>query len=211
MSSTTTSSTTTMSPTTTRSDRLAPLVGARIRRIDLPEPDLVALTVALESPDGTRDEAVLLLSFSASLPGLGLASERPKGAPASAFCQLLRKHLEGGVVVTIERDRHDDHAAHTSRPRASQPRARGGQPRPRHGRARARAARAGARALAARALAAADGGLTRGPRGRGPRARDGARGRRSRRRDPRAPRLAVQARQAPRAARARRGEGPRAE
>lgn len=91
-----------MSSTTTTSDRLAPLLGARIRRIDLPEVDLVAMTVALESTEGARDEAILLLSFSAAHPGLGLTASRPKGAPASAFCQLLRKHLEGGVIVAID-------------------------------------------------------------------------------------------------------------
>ncbi len=91
-----------MSSTTTRSDRFAPLVGARVRRIDLPEADLVALTIALDVTGGPRDEAVLLLSFSASLPGLGLVPERPEGAPANALCQLLRKHLESSVFVAIE-------------------------------------------------------------------------------------------------------------
>ncbi|MFO0709595.1 MAG: NFACT RNA binding domain-containing protein [Sandaracinus sp.] len=93
-----------MSSTTTRSERLALLEGARIRRIDLPEPDLACLSVALDAPDGPREERALLLSFSPSEPGVGLARERPRGAPASAFCQLLRKHLEGAVLVALDEE-----------------------------------------------------------------------------------------------------------
>jgi predicted ribosome quality control (RQC) complex YloA/Tae2 family protein len=107
----------------TRSEALlTPLVGARIRRIDLPERDLVALTLSLEArepdardpevQDETRSEGVpvarttevLLLSFAASAPAVGLVRERPPGPPASAQCRLLRKHLENAVLVGAERE-----------------------------------------------------------------------------------------------------------
>ena len=90
-----------MSSTTTRSDRFAPLEGARVRRIDVPETDLPALNVSLEAPGGAREDAVVLLSFSFAHPGLGLVAERPRGVPATSFCMLLRKHLEGAVLVAI--------------------------------------------------------------------------------------------------------------
>jgi predicted ribosome quality control (RQC) complex YloA/Tae2 family protein len=94
----------TMTSTTTKSEEFAPLEGARVRRIDVPESDLAALTVSLEGTGGPRVEAVLLLSFAPAHPGLGLVLERPRGAPATSFCMLLRKHLEGAVLVTIEGD-----------------------------------------------------------------------------------------------------------
>jgi len=84
------------------SEALAPLVGARIRRIDLPGDDLAALSVSLDAGGGSHLSRVLLFSLSTRVPGLGLVEERPHGAPASAFCQLLRKHLEGAVVVGAE-------------------------------------------------------------------------------------------------------------
>lgn len=71
------------------------LTGARIRRIDMPDPALVALTLALESL-GPR---VLLLSFRARSPGLGFVPDRPTGAPAGSTCRLLRKHLENAVIT----------------------------------------------------------------------------------------------------------------
>jgi predicted ribosome quality control (RQC) complex YloA/Tae2 family protein len=91
-----------MTSTTTRSELFAPLEGARVRRIDVPENDLAALTVSLESQGGAREEAVLVLSFSAAHPGLGLVADRPRGVPATSFCMLLRKHLEGAVLVAVE-------------------------------------------------------------------------------------------------------------
>jgi predicted ribosome quality control (RQC) complex YloA/Tae2 family protein len=87
---------------TTRSELFAPLEGARVRRIDVPENDLAALTVSLEALGGQREEAVLLLSFSVAHPGVGLVDERPRGVPATSFCMLLRKHLEGAVLVAVE-------------------------------------------------------------------------------------------------------------
>ncbi len=88
----------------TTPERLAPLVGARLRRIDLPEPSLLAITLLLEPTPGSHLERVLIASFSRASPGLGLLAERPRGAPASAYCQLLRKHLLGSVITGILTD-----------------------------------------------------------------------------------------------------------
>lgn len=86
----------------TTSELLGPLIGARLRRIDLPEPRLLAATMLLETPRGERVTRVFVASFSPTLAGFGLVEARPHGAPANAFCQLLRKHLEGGVVLGVE-------------------------------------------------------------------------------------------------------------
>lgn len=72
---------------------LAVLAGARVRRVDVPEPDLVAITLLVG-----RDTYVLLVSVSDAAPGLGLVDERPRGEPAASFAQLLRKHLQGSAI-----------------------------------------------------------------------------------------------------------------
>ncbi len=71
------------------------LHGARVRRVDVPEPDLVALTLAI----GRERTSTLILSASEQAPGIGLVDERPRGAPAGSFAQLLRKHLVGAAIV----------------------------------------------------------------------------------------------------------------
>ena len=69
--------------------------GARVRRVDVPEPDLVALTLAI----GRDRTSTLILSASEQAPGIGLVDERPRGAPAGSLAQLLRKHLVGAAIV----------------------------------------------------------------------------------------------------------------
>jgi predicted ribosome quality control (RQC) complex YloA/Tae2 family protein len=88
----------------TTSDALAPLLGARVRRIDRPERDLVALTLSREDGAGGHVTEVLLLSSAPSRAGVGLVAERPAGAPADAWCRLLRKHVEGAAIVGAERE-----------------------------------------------------------------------------------------------------------
>lgn len=75
---------------------LGVLAGARVRRVDVPEPDLVALTLSLG-----RATSTLVLSASDEAPGVGLLDERPKGAPAGSFAQLLRKHLTGATISRV--------------------------------------------------------------------------------------------------------------
>jgi predicted ribosome quality control (RQC) complex YloA/Tae2 family protein len=72
---------------------LAALVGARLRRIDAPSPDLWALTLAAGDLRGT-----LLISLQPSAAGVGWLERRPQGLPASSFVQKLRKEIEGGRV-----------------------------------------------------------------------------------------------------------------
>ena len=77
---------------------LAGLVGARVRRIDLPEPTLLAITLS------SRDEGerVLLACIASSARAVGLASTRPRGDPATSFVRKLRKELAGGVIRTVD-------------------------------------------------------------------------------------------------------------
>ena len=77
---------------------LARLVGSRVRRIDLPEPALLAITLASREPG----ERVLLARFASSARAVGLASERPRGDPASSFVRKLRKELAGGTLRDVE-------------------------------------------------------------------------------------------------------------
>lgn len=71
------------------------LVGARIRRLDAPASDLLAITLALGG-----ERPVLLVALGAR-PGIGLSEDRPRGLPADAFVRKLRKELEGGLVRTF--------------------------------------------------------------------------------------------------------------
>jgi len=70
------------------------LVGARVQRIDGPRADLFALTLHRADLHGC-----LVLSTVEGRAGIGWVSERPRGAPASSFVLLLRKHLENGRIV----------------------------------------------------------------------------------------------------------------
>lgn len=75
----------------------ATFIGASVRRVDVPEPDLVVLTVHHD-----RQDHVLVLSGGDGAAGIGLVEKRPIGAPAGAFAGLLRKHLEGARVALVE-------------------------------------------------------------------------------------------------------------
>jgi predicted ribosome quality control (RQC) complex YloA/Tae2 family protein len=72
---------------------LASLVGARVQRVDVPEPDLVAIGL-----HHARVSSTLVLSLAESGPGLGVVAERPRGAPAGSVAQLFRKYLSGAVL-----------------------------------------------------------------------------------------------------------------
>jgi predicted ribosome quality control (RQC) complex YloA/Tae2 family protein len=72
---------------------LAVLIGARVRRVDVPEPDLVALGL------GRGDLRVtLLLSTAAARPALGCALERPRGLAAAGIAKQLRNLVEGARI-----------------------------------------------------------------------------------------------------------------
>lgn len=75
---------------------LSVLAGARVRRVDVPEQDLVAITLLIG-----RQTATLLISAAENAPGIGLVDERPRGAPAGSFAQLLRKHLAGAAIERV--------------------------------------------------------------------------------------------------------------
>ncbi|MGD8859588.1 MAG: NFACT RNA binding domain-containing protein [Myxococcales bacterium] len=73
------------------------LVGMRVRRVDLPLQDLLALTVS--SPER---RGVLLLGFGKAARGVGFVDERPRGAAAGAVAQGLRRALEGGRIAEVD-------------------------------------------------------------------------------------------------------------
>ncbi|RLB52596.1 MAG: hypothetical protein DRJ42_14415 [Deltaproteobacteria bacterium] len=70
------------------------LIGRRLRRIDLPHRDLLALTIG-----GAGGQSVLVYRLDGSPRGAGVVDDRPRGDPANAFTQRLRK-LVGGAVIT---------------------------------------------------------------------------------------------------------------
>ena len=74
------------------------LTGGRISRIIQPESDALLLTVKSDS-----GQYRLYLSADASLP-LAYLTDQNMAAPADAgaFCMLLRKHLNGGRIVSVE-------------------------------------------------------------------------------------------------------------
>jgi predicted ribosome quality control (RQC) complex YloA/Tae2 family protein len=76
---------------------LASLSGCRIRRIDAPDPELLALSLI-----GRELRSVLLFCFSAERTGVGLLSERPHGLPASSLVQKLRKEIDGARIAAFE-------------------------------------------------------------------------------------------------------------
>jgi predicted ribosome quality control (RQC) complex YloA/Tae2 family protein len=86
------------------------LVGARLRRIDGPEPGLLALT--LFTPEV---RAVLLLRVTGEHVGAGLVAERPQGQPASAFVQKCRKELENGRIAAFEQPDASSLSLHVTR------------------------------------------------------------------------------------------------
>ena len=74
------------------------LQGGHIQKIAQPEPDELLLTIK-----NNRTNYRLQISASASLPLLYL-TENPKPSPLTApnFCMLLRKHLNGARVLSVE-------------------------------------------------------------------------------------------------------------
>ena len=73
------------------------LTGGRISKIAQPEADELLLTIKNE-----KKQYRLLMSASASLPLLYLTeSNKPRPMTAPGFCMLLRKHLNGGKIISI--------------------------------------------------------------------------------------------------------------
>jgi predicted ribosome quality control (RQC) complex YloA/Tae2 family protein len=76
---------------------ISALLGARVRRVDGPEPGLLAFSLFTPTL-----RAVLLLRFTGERTGAGLVAERPHGLPATSFIQKLRKELENARVIAFE-------------------------------------------------------------------------------------------------------------
>ncbi|MET0387113.1 MAG: NFACT RNA binding domain-containing protein [Polyangiales bacterium] len=76
---------------------LSSLVGARIRRIDAPDSEILALT--LYAPEL---RTVLLFCLARARAGVGLVATRPHGLAATSFVQKLRKELENGRILAFE-------------------------------------------------------------------------------------------------------------
>lgn len=76
---------------------LASLAGSRIRRIDAPDPELLALSLI-----GRELRAVLLFCFTPERTGVGLVQERPHGLPANNLVQKLRKEIDGARLCAFE-------------------------------------------------------------------------------------------------------------
>ena len=73
------------------------LISGRITKISQPEADEVILSVKTN-----EDTYKLLLSASASLPVLYLTTQnKPNPMTAPNFCMVLRKHLQGGRILSI--------------------------------------------------------------------------------------------------------------
>lgn len=76
----------------------ASLLGARVERVFQPEPLLITLCCYRRG-----EESTLLVSCHPRFARLHLTAHTPANPPAPpAFCMLLRKHLEGGVVTCVE-------------------------------------------------------------------------------------------------------------
>lgn len=80
-----------------RSDALDWLWGARVQRVDAPDPRLFAFTLYAQ-----REKQVLLLALEPGRRALGSAAARPLGQPASAFVQRLRGALEGARLTRAD-------------------------------------------------------------------------------------------------------------
>ncbi|MGN0204200.1 MAG: NFACT family protein, partial [Coprococcus sp.] len=73
------------------------LTGGRINKIYQPEPDALILGIK-----NNRTNYKLLISASASLPLIYLTTESPANpTTAPNFCMLLRKHLNGGKILSV--------------------------------------------------------------------------------------------------------------
>ncbi len=80
-------------------DALRELLGAQVQRIDGPRDDLFVLTLHRSDRHGC-----LVLGTAPGEVAWGWVAERPRGAPASSFVRLLRKHLENARVTGVEVD-----------------------------------------------------------------------------------------------------------
>lgn len=69
---------------------LGALIGSRIRRVDVPDPDLLVLGLAQASM-----RTVLVFSTDPAAPGFGCVLERPRGLPAEGIGKQLRNLIEG--------------------------------------------------------------------------------------------------------------------
>jgi predicted ribosome quality control (RQC) complex YloA/Tae2 family protein len=73
------------------------LLGARVRRVDAPAEDLLA--IGLHSPAW---RGVLLCGLAPAARGFGLCERRPGASVQSPFLQRLKSALEGGRICAIE-------------------------------------------------------------------------------------------------------------
>jgi predicted ribosome quality control (RQC) complex YloA/Tae2 family protein len=72
------------------------LWGARVQRIDAPEPSLFALTLY-----DRGEKCTLLLALEPQRSGVGIVASRPQGLPASAFVRRLRGLFENAQLERI--------------------------------------------------------------------------------------------------------------
>src|SRR5687768_11458786 len=72
------------------------LRGAKVRRIDAPSGDLLALTLAAGDV-----EEVLIAAVGGARRGIGLVVVRPRGLPATAFVRQLRVHVQGARLEDV--------------------------------------------------------------------------------------------------------------
>jgi predicted ribosome quality control (RQC) complex YloA/Tae2 family protein len=72
----------------------AALLGAKLRRVDAPFPDLLALSFSSPTLRG-----VLLIGLAAPARGVGFTEQRPAGQTRSPFLLRARSCLEGGRLV----------------------------------------------------------------------------------------------------------------
>lgn len=75
---------------------LAALRGARVRRLDAPSSELLAISLG-----GPNLRTVLLLGLGGRARGLGLCDQRPAGAARSPFAQSLERRLEGAKLLDV--------------------------------------------------------------------------------------------------------------
>ena len=73
------------------------LTGGRIVKIAQPEKEEILLQIKTE-----RDTARLFINVSAGMPFLYLTNEnKPSPMTAPNFCMVLRKHLQGGRILSV--------------------------------------------------------------------------------------------------------------
>ncbi|MCF0149961.1 MAG: fibronectin/fibrinogen-binding protein, partial [Firmicutes bacterium] len=75
------------------------LAGARIEKVQQPEPDQIVLSVSTVK-NGRKKLLINMSSQAARVHFTQLAYENPAVPPA--FCMLLRKHIQGGRISTVE-------------------------------------------------------------------------------------------------------------